>query len=132
MLGCQMNDKEYKELKTRIKKLIEKWFRPAGFGWWRVDFVYSRERMPDNDDCAASTHADWQYSHGTITFYLPVLTNLNDEELEHTLVHELCHLTASGWHNMQDTGDATARFERTVDDFAKHLIWSREAGEKSK
>ena len=121
-----MKDKEYKELKSKLQKLVKKWFRPAGFGWWRCDFVYSRERMPDNEDCAAKTIAEWRYSHATITFYMPVLVNLSDEELEHTFVHELCHLTASGYPNFNDTDDGVARFEKTVDDFAKHIIWAAE------
>lgn len=121
-----MTDKEYKEIKGKIRALVKKWFRPAGFGWWRVDFVYSRERQPGNDDCGAETHAEWKYSHGTITFYLPVLKELDDEELEHTFVHELCHLTASGWPDFEDTRSGNMMFERVVDDFAKHLIWSHE------
>lgn len=121
-----MTDSEYKATKKRIQDLIDKWYHPAGFGWWRTDFIYSNERQPGNDGVGAETHADWKYSHATITFYLPVLKEMSDEELEHTFVHELCHLTASTWPNFDDNDDAVARFERTVDDFAKHLIWTSE------
>lgn len=126
-----MTDKEYKEQKLRIKKLISKWFHPAGFGWWRVDFIYSRDRHPDNQNVAGETRPDWKYSHGSITYYLPVIAELSDEELEHTFVHELCHLTISGLM-IPDDDSATAIWERTVDDFAKHLIWAREAGADDK
>lgn len=121
-----MTDKEYNQTKRRIQKLITKWYRPAGFGWWRTDFYYSNERMPNNEGCAAETQASYRYSHATITFYMPVICQLSDEELEHTFVHELCHLTASTFPNFQDNDDAVARFERTVDDFAKHIIWASE------
>ena len=121
-----MSDKEYNKLKAKLRKLIKKWYRPGGWGWWRTDFVYSRERHPDKNDCAAETHASFRYSHATITYYMPVIADLSDEELEHTFVHELCHLTASTYPNFEDNDDAVARFERTVDDFAKHIIWASE------
>lgn len=121
-----MTDKEYNRIKKRLQALIKKWYSPAGFGWWRTDFVYSRERKPNDDEVAAETIASYRYSHATITFYLPCLVDMKDEELEHTFVHELCHLTASTYPNFQDNDDATARFERTVDDFAKHIIWASE------
>ena len=121
-----MTDAEYKKAKGRISKLVDKWYQPAGWGWWRTDFVYSNERQPGNDEVAAETRASYRYSHATITFYMPVIADMSDEELEHTFVHELCHLTASTSPNFQDNDDAIARFERTVDDFAKHIIWAAE------
>lgn len=121
-----MTDKEFKITKTKIRALIKKWYRPAGWGWWRTDFEYSAERNPLNQGVAAETHADFKYSHATITFYLPVIKEMSDEELEHTFVHELCHLTGSTYPNFEDNEDAVARFERTIDDFAKHIIWAVE------
>ena len=121
-----MSDADYKKLKKRIESLIDKWYAPAGWGWWRTNFSYSRERHPINQGVAAETHADFKYSHADITFYMPVLLEMSDEELEHTFVHELCHITASTYPNFEDNDDATARFERTVDDFAKHIIWASE------
>lgn len=126
-----MTDKEFNQTKKRIQALIKKWYHPAGWGWWRTDFRYSDERQPGNDDVAAETHADFKYSHANITFYMPVVSQLNDEKLEAMFVHELCHITASIYPNFDDNPDAVARFERTVDDFARHIIWAREAGEKN-
>lgn len=121
-----MTDKDYRQTKKRIDTLITKWYKPGGWGWWRTDFIYSDERHPDNNEIGAVTKATYQYSHGTITFYLPVLVDMPDEELEHLFVHELCHLTASTYPNFEDTSDGEARFERTVDDFARHIIWASE------
>lgn len=121
-----MTDKEYAEMKRRIKAVVKKWYQPAGWGWWRTEFVYSRERQPGNDQVAAETHCDFKYSHASITFYLPVLANMTDEELEHTIVHEFCHLTASCFPNFEDNQDAASKFERVVDDFAKQMIWAHE------
>ena len=119
-----MTDKEYNQLKQIIKGIKDKQYGPARFGWWRTDFLYSRERKPEADVVAASTKSDFKYSHATIIFYFPCLINMSDEELEHTFVHELCHITASTYPNFQDNDDAVARFERTVDDFAKQMIWA--------
>lgn len=119
-----MSDKEYRLIKSRLTKLQKKWYGPAGFGWWRTDFNYSRERKPGDDDVAAETHADFKYSHASITFYMPVMATMNDEELEHTFVHELCHLPAANYPNFEDDDSSRARFERTVNDFANHMIWA--------
>jgi len=119
-----MTDKEYNQLKKKLQELVKKWYRPGGWGWWRTDFSYARERQPGNDGVAAETHADFKYSHASITFYLPALAHMNDEELEATFVHELCHITASTYPNFEDNADAVARFERTVDDFARHIVWA--------
>lgn len=121
-----MTDKEFNKTKKRIQALIKKWYQPGGWGWWRTDFNYSAERQPGNEGVAAETHADFKYSHATITFYLPVVSTFSDEELEATFVHELCHITASTYPNFEDNPDAGARFERTVDDFARHIIWASE------
>lgn len=119
-----MNDQEYKKLKSRIGRLIKMWYKPAGFGWWRTEFVYSRERKPNDDNVAAETHADFAYSQATITFYLPAMRDMDDDDLEGVVVHELCHLTASSYPQFEDNADAHSKFERTVDDFARHLIWA--------
>lgn len=121
-----MTDKEYGNFKKRIRALITKWYKPAGWSWWRTDFIYSRERQPGNDQVGAETHADFKYSHASITFYAPVLMPFSDEELEHTFVHELCHLTASTYPEFEDNQNAGDLFERTVDDFARHIIWAVE------
>jgi hypothetical protein len=118
-----MTDKEYNKTVSRIRALIKKWYAPGGWSYWRTDFNYSRERHPETQGVAAETHADFKYSHATITFYFPVVCGMSDEELEATFVHELCHLTASTYPNFEDNPDAVARFERTVDDFSRHIIW---------
>ena len=120
-----MTDKEFRFEKKRIRSLIRKWVNPAGFGWWRIDIRYSRERHIENPNVAGKTDSDWKYSHAVITYYLPVTSTLDDEELEHTFVHELCHLPMSGMH-FPDNEQANAIFERTVDEYAKHIIWASE------
>lgn len=124
-----MKDKDSKAERQRLNKLEKKWVKPCGFGWWRIEIVLSSERHPDSPGVAGETHADWKYSHATITFYLPVTVNMDDEELEHTFVHELCHLPMSGMV-FPDNDQAQAIFEKTVDDYAKHIIWAYEAGKK--
>jgi len=118
-------DKQHKEQRSRLQKLVRKWVRPLGFGWWRIDFHYSGERHPENPGVAGETHADWKYSHATITYYTPVIANMSDEELEHTFVHELCHLPMSGL-KIEDSEAGYAVFERIVDDYAKHIIWAKD------
>ena len=126
-----MTDKEFNATEKRIKKLIAKWYAPVGWGWWRTDFNYSRDYCSDERLCAAETKADFKYSHADITFYMPIISNMSDDELEHTFVHELCHITASTYPDFEDNSASVGRFERTVDDFARHIIWaSKHVGNK--
>lgn len=58
------------------------------------------------------------------TFYVPAIHTMSDDELEGMFVHELCHLTASTYPSFEYNEDAHARLEKTVEEFARHLIWA--------
>jgi hypothetical protein len=120
-----VNDNDYNFQKKRLQALIKKWVKPAGFAWWRVDFIYSNATHPDNPDVTAETVSNWRYSHASITYYMLKVSEQSDEELEHTFVHELCHLPMSGME-FPDNEQAQAIFEKAVDDYAKHIIWASE------
>lgn len=87
-----MNDREYAKQKKRIKALIDEFFKPLGFGWYTVDFRYDRDLNGDNTNVAATTHVDWHYMQATITFFVPRISDLTDEELYGVVIHELCHI----------------------------------------
>lgn len=118
-----MKDAEYDKQKKRISKLASKWIKPAGFGWWGIDLVYSRTTDDENPECAGKTSSRWEYSEATITFFLPVTCHMDDEDLEHMFVHELCHLPMSGMR-IEDNDSSNKLFERAVDDYAKHLLFA--------
>lgn len=116
-----MTDKEYKATKVRIQKMLKKW-RPAGFGWFHISYSYEREH-DENPRLAAKCDVDWQYKSAHITFFAPVMSELDDERLENTVVHELCHVLISP---IQDFSDENTRqmTEYTTSLVADSLIWA--------
>lgn len=124
-----MNDKEYNIQKKRVQKLINKWRRPIGMGWWRIEFAFTRERNADEYNCVAMTESRWQYRYAAITFYLPAVADNDDDFLENIVVHEFSHVLISSMaqaipeeHQMEH--------EYATECVAQAILWAREAGSK--
>ncbi len=49
----KMTDAQFKEQKRRVKKWLDKWQKPAGFGWWDIAVEFDRERYDDVQDTMA-------------------------------------------------------------------------------
>lgn len=125
-----MTDKQYETEKRRVRKLWEKWFRPIGMGWWQVDLNWSRVREEEEPATAAMTTTNWQYRTASVTFYLPSTSDLNLEQLEEVVVHELSHILCGPIQDMT-TDERRDITEHTVTTIARAIIWAREAGEKT-
>lgn len=126
-----MTDKEYREQKRRVKRYIDKWLKPLGMGWHRIDLEWDRERNNDLPDEAAVTSWMWQYRTANITFRLPVIKELNEEKLENVVVHEFSHILTGAMVQNQPE-DNKQLMEYSTENVARALIWAREAGRKDK
>jgi len=124
-----MNDKEYNAQKKRIRKLKKKWHEALGLNWWRVTYVYSRESRDGtpvsydngNDwDIAATCECDSNYMTATITFFLPQLVNIEDEELEEIFLHECMHILINPMRHK----NRSAEEERVATTLARSVIWA--------
>lgn len=127
-----MTDKEYREQKKRVQKYIDKWFKVMGLGWFRVDMEWSRE--PDGET-GARTYSQWQYRSATITWFLPHLAKYDDDVVEHTVIHEFCHVLLSPLaQTQQDDGNGSGNQinEYATETVASAMEWVREAGRKDK
>ena len=123
-----MNDKEFNKLKKKITRFVEKWRVPLGIKWWSVNFYYEREYAKDDDkhdSChtGATCKVQWPYKTAQITFYLPALDTLDDEELERTVVHELIHILVN---EMRDFDEGANHEERVVSDLTSAVFWIRD------
>lgn len=74
-----------------VKKYFEKW-REAGFGWWKIHVEYDYDRDKKYRDTVGRCECSWQYRDATLTFYLPALCWLKEEEIEDAVIHELSHI----------------------------------------
>lgn len=98
-----MTDAEYKKQKARVEKYLDKWFKPAGFGWFGVSIDFNRHLKDDREfTSAADTSTHWQYRKAHINFYLPAIVDIDDAELERVVVHELSHVLIGSVSNFSN------------------------------
>ena len=129
-----MTDAEFAVVKARIERLIARWVKTIGLGWWTVKFRYDRSYKTGEDaDTAASTAADtttsWEYLLAHVTFYLPVIEQMPDDELEELFVHECCHILTAEL-GVEENELQRPHRERVATTLARAFIWCREAGEE--
>ena len=126
-----MTDKDFRTQKERIRKLIKKWHKTIGLNWWRIEYVYSRERDGDgpsnyepdgNWTTAADCSADDSYLTASITFYLPNLVKIEDDELEEIYLHEIMHV----FLKPMQTKEKAAEEERVATMLARAMVWASE------
>lgn len=108
-----MTDKEYRELKRKIEKLITKWRDLLWLNKYRLHNTWVRGSKPESPNAGAQTDMRWEYLEADFTWYLPNLLNLNDEELEECVVHEFCHILISPLM-YEDTEHGRMLYERVT------------------
>lgn len=129
-----MNDTEFETQQQRLHELSEKWIKPLGLGWYKIDFAYAREeyRPPkettSKDDSLAYCHTDWRYGFATITWNMPEVANQKDDDLERAFVHELMHIFV---HEMRWTADNSSdsldHEERVCSNLTNGILWLRDS-----
>lgn len=70
--------------------------------------------------------AHWPYRKATINFWFNATTDLDDEDLEEVVVHELCHILVN---QMREKG--IVHEEAVVTALSKAFIWTWGAGAKT-
>jgi hypothetical protein len=133
-----VTDREYNEQKRRIQALIKKWVRPLGLGWWQIDFTYNRDGLESkrgDRDCVGSCDADWEYLRAYVSFNLPKLAEMDNDDAERVFVHELCHIFVNEMRMWGDReiesekhDEAMHHEERVVTQLANAFLWARQAG----
>jgi hypothetical protein len=126
-----MTDKEYEIEKKRIRALANRWIRPLGLNWWKLDFEYERfdfhEEIDDKGESTvdkgviACCSASPEYLEAKIVFYLRKTKSLSDDDLEDTFVHELMHVFVSP----MSTKETVKQEEFTATTLARAFIWLR-------
>jgi hypothetical protein len=135
-----MDDAEYEKQKARLIALSEAWIHPIGLGWWRVNLSYDRtgedffasvEKAGNfRSQSVARCFADWKYGIATILWNMPELPDLDDDELEHTFVHELMHIFLNEVRG--EGADWMDHEERVATTLEKAFIWVRDRARDGK
>ena len=130
-----MTDAEYETQRQRLLDLADKWIKPIGLGWYKIDHEYARDdyEPPDHKGTAkenslAHCHTDWRYGTACITWNMPVVKEQNDADLETAYVHELSHIFL---HEMRWTAgneeDSLDHEERVASTLTKAFLWLRDS-----
>ena len=113
--------------RKQIKKLFDKWTYLLGLRWWNVTINYIDDpqeiirifRVTDEDVCIAKSYCDWRYATCNIYVNLPQLKQMDDQQVEMTIVHELCHALVN---EMRE--DGIDHEERVVTGLTKAFLWT--------
>jgi hypothetical protein len=112
--------------RQRCDLLFDEWRDMMGLGWWDVRYNYYMDTATfarEHGNVAVMVcHTSWKYIKAEIDICTPSLIDFDDIRLEHTIVHELCHILVN---EMQESDPDLSHEERTVEQFTKAIIWVR-------
>ncbi len=125
-------DSKLDEVKALIEKYLEKWIQPLGLKWWKIDMIYYDDpgeivreftSQEGNFLVLAKCFSKWQYMNATIYINLPGWVELDEQEVEEYLLHELCHILVN---EMRE--DDILHEERVVSTLQRAFMWVIDAG----
>jgi hypothetical protein len=134
-----MTDKEYREQKKRIQKLIDKWVHTLGLDWWEIIYEYVRGEHDGSETnympftgkgsryaCIMEVSTDYYYRTARMTFYLQTCIDYDDAALERYFVHECMHIFLKAMQTKQKASEE----ELVATSLASAVIWAREEGRR--
>lgn len=85
--------------KKTIKKLFHKWTYCLGLRWWNVKLclyddpqdIIKHFQTVENIHVVAVSYCDWRYTSCTIDINFPAIRQMNKNDAEKVIIHELCH-----------------------------------------
>ncbi|HEU4609985.1 MAG TPA: hypothetical protein VFS31_17815 [Chitinophagaceae bacterium] len=90
-----LKDKDYEQVKRRIQKYIIKWKHLMWMGPINIDIDYVRGYATGELTGSAANVKNlpgWPYQDFTIEFFLAMLADYSEDDLEMVIIHELCHI----------------------------------------
>jgi hypothetical protein len=106
------------------RKHINWWTCWLGLRWWSIEAIYVEHiNTPEEGDLVrAECSADWRYLRATLCFAYDALINCTKKEIEHLVVHELCHVLINEIHH----DDQLDHEERVVTTMTDAFLWVKE------
>ena len=108
-----MTDKEYRQQKKRVERLVKKWRELLWLNNYRIHNSWARDTKDGAKNTGAETEMRWQYLEADFTWYLPNVLELKDDELEDMVVHEFCHILVDPLMH-EDTEHGRMIYERVT------------------
>jgi hypothetical protein len=108
-----------------VRKLLNTWIYVLGLAWYYIEADYYDSekdfKKTTGNIVVMRVWVDWRYMTATIAVNVPAVARLSDDELERTVVHELCHALVN---EMRETG--IDHEERVVTMLTKAFLWTRD------
>lgn len=124
-------DAHYRRDRDRLRKLFREWTLHLGLRYWKCDVVYRRvpfprdKRLPEGQNVFAQCSCSWFYQTLTVEVCTLDVSDMDDDELEYAMVHELCHALVNEMREQDDDG---LHEERVVTSLARAFCWTHTAG----
>ncbi len=86
---------KYQGVVTYLQGIIPEWLKLLDMGFWDIEIRYEFQGSCETKDGStplAQCWTEWEYRKAIITFYIQLLGDHTEEELEGILVHELMHI----------------------------------------
>lgn len=109
-----MNDADFAFQEKRINHCFNFWVKRLRMlrRGWVFDLYFDRvggdfrEGKGKNDGwrVIARSRPQWEYMRGTITFNMPEIVTVTDDELDQVMVHELLHFVVAEMSEPDDDG----------------------------
>lgn len=128
-----MDDAAYEAQKARIEQFARYWIERLGLRWWRIDLKWDRgDNLPSADPAIseewsgyAATDTAWQYLRAQVTFAVGAFTELDDEDAERSVLHELVHVLVEELRPEELTWEWQRHNERCVSMLTSAFLWTR-------
>jgi len=115
--------KQYRKCEKRVQRLYDKWWPlmalPQIEVTLRFHVGWANVNGNEDHDIVMTTSCLYEYREALIEVYLPKASTLKPKDLEHTFVHELCHVINAPIRNLVEDGVA---LETATENMAQALL----------
>jgi predicted SprT family Zn-dependent metalloprotease len=111
--------------KKRVLQVVGEWVPIMGLEWYTINHQFNEATDSSDEQTQATTNTTWYYREATMTWHLPKLALLEDDELENVVVHELVHILLDPIHPEGD--GINHHLEYATECLARALLAARKA-----
>lgn len=129
-----MKPKAYKAYRKRCRNYLNTWIPLLSLQDYRIRVNYYDDSadFPGASDYSegimlARVSCQWEYLDVTIAVNVPAIARLSEEEIEETIVHELCHIIVN---EMSSECVERKHEERVVTNMARTFLRLRNMGKQ--
>lgn len=126
--GIPWPDSEYRKIRSMVRAAFFKWARVLGLRYWDCRVDYRRIPFPPHAQggvTAAKCHCKWEYRMVTVEVSLIDLSDLNQEQIEDVVIHELLHALV---HEMREDDPDCKHEEAVVTGLTRAIRWTYNEG----